>query len=41
MTLRHIIGTSSETDITELAHSTESPFFGPSSVSLSGVPSDS
>ena len=41
MTLRHIAGTSGETDIAELAHSTESPFFDPSSVSLSGVLSDS
>ena len=31
MTLRHIAGTSGETDIAELAHSTESPFFGLSS----------
>lgn len=31
MTLRHIVGISGETDIAELAHSTKSPFFGPSS----------
>lgn len=31
MTLRHIIGIYGETDTAELAHSTEPPFFGPSS----------
>ena len=31
MTLRHIADISGGTDIAELAHSTESPFFGPSS----------
>ena len=40
MTLRHIVGISGETDIAELAHSTKASFFGSSSVSLSGVPSD-
>ncbi len=39
MNVRHIIGIYGETDTAVL--SSKAPFFDPSSVSLSGVPSDS